>query len=247
MTTTATRPARNRRPQWLRATILQLRVYLYLYAITWLLFLVGIAVAIVLVNHFGTVDLSVAQFVRTGPLVWFVFALAIMVPSSYLTPHVANGLTRRSFTVASLLAVLVHAHAQAVTATTVMFLEGALYAAMGWQHDVEGGATPVPGLWEQGAGILLLDYALASLSGAVSGLLLGIAYYRLGGWRGTLLLPLVMVPILAVMFLSTWGNGSQAWLNGNLAGAATAVALILAGAVAFALLARNVQITRLET
>lgn len=248
MTATApARPSSPSRPCWIGTARRQLRIYLYLYAVVWAIFLVGIVAAIVIVDRLGTVDLSIVQFVRNGPLFWFVFALAIIVPTSYLTPHVANGLTRRAFTVGSLVAVATNALLHALTTAVVLFLEGAFYAAMGWEHDTAGEGEFVPGLWEQGFGVVLLDHSLGTLAGGVSGLLLGICFYRLGGLFGTLLIPLAIGPLLLVLGLSTWGTGDQAWLVDDTLGAVLAAALIVVAATAFALLVRNVRISRLET
>ncbi|GAB3811875.1 hypothetical protein GCM10028820_03850 [Tessaracoccus terricola] len=245
--TAASRPSSPSRPRWVGTARRQLRIYLYLYAVVWAILLVGIVAAIVIVDRLGTVDLSIAQFVRNGPLFWFVFALAIIVPTGYLTPHVANGLTRRSFTVGSLVAVAANALLHSVTTAVVLFLEGAFYAAMGWEHDTAGKGEFVPGLWEQGFGVVLLDYSIGTLAGGVSGLLLGICFYRFGGWRGTLMLPISLAPLLVVLGLSTWGTGDQAWLVNDTLGAVLAAALVVAAAAAFALLVRNVRISRMET
>ena len=247
MTTVATSRKTPTRPQWLGVAGRQLRIYLHLHVWLWVISLVGIATAIVVVDRVGTVDLSIAQFVRNGPLLWFLLAVATIIPTGSLTPHVANGVTRRAFTGGSLVAALANSLLQASMAVVVMALEGALYAAMGWQHDTASGSEPAPGLWEQGYGILLLDYSVGATAGTVSGLLVGLAYYRFGGLFGTLGLPLALAPVLVFLGLSSWGTASQDWLVDDFFGVAVTVGVVLAGAAAFALLLRNVRITRTET
>src|SRR5690606_38239428 len=72
------------RPQWARTVHRHLRVYVYLWLWLWAICIVGAAVAVVVTDRFGTVNVSVLQFVRNGPMVWFLFALGIIVSTTYL-------------------------------------------------------------------------------------------------------------------------------------------------------------------
>lgn len=234
------------RPQWARAAATHLQVYLYLWMVGWAVVVVAVTVAIAVIAMVnGSVPLSIAQFVRNGPLVWFLFAIAIMVTTMYLAPHVANGMTRRSFIRGSLVAATGNGLLHGVTAAVVVLVEGAVFDRLGWAHAAPEGQ---PGLWERGAGILLLDHTLTALAGTVTGLLVGIAYYRLGGWWATLALPLTLSPILVLMLTTSWRDAPFApWgLPPATAYAVTAV-LTLAAALAFALLTRRVPIARTES
>lgn len=236
-----------RRPQWARVAHRHLQVYVFLWLWFWVICAVGSVAAIAVVDRFGTVNVSIIQFVRNGPLVWFLFSLAIIVATAYLAPHVANGMTRRSFVRGALAAVGASAVLNTLTAAGLLLLEGALYDRMGWQHDTRPGPEYEAGIWEEGLGVLLLDHGLATLAGGVSGLLVGIAYYRLGGWWGTLALPLTLLPILAVMFLTSWSAPFMPWHLGEPLGNALGILLVLGAAVAFALLTRRIPIARTES
>ena len=56
-------------------------------------------------------------------------------------------------------------------------------------------------MWASGLLASWGTYSLLTLTGMVSGLLVGAGYYRFGGLRGTLLLPLGLVPVLSGQFL----------------------------------------------
>lgn len=235
------------RPQWVRAAGTHLQVYVFLWACAWVVVIVGVVLAIAVVDRVGTVTVSVAQFIRDGPLVWFLFSTAVVVVSTYLTPHVANGMTRRSFGQGALLAGVLTGTLNGVTAAVVLLLEGALYDRMGWTHGTPGDSSE-PGIWEQGAGVLLLDHTMTGLAGSVSGLLVAIAYYRLGGWLGTLALPLTILPVLFLQFTTAWREVPfMPWnLPGSVAYAVSAL-ITLTAAAAFVLLVRRVPIARTES
>ncbi len=236
------------RPQWMRAAHRHLSIYVFLWLWLWAICIVGAAVAIVVVNHFGTVNVSMVQFVRNGPLVWFLFSLGVIVVSGYLGVHVANGMTRRSFITGGLVAALAASLLHALTGAALLLLEGALYDRMGWDHDAAPGEEYVPGVWEAGVVDLLLDHTLAALAGTITGLLVGIAYYRLGGWWGTLALPLTLLPIVYTMFSTSWSEAPFVpWDLPPISAHVFGAVVIAAAAVAFALLTRTVPIKRSES
>lgn len=244
MTSLPTQPTTAHRPQWVRAARVHLRIYLIMWVWCWTLCLLGVTVAIVVANQLGGVTMSFAQFVRNGPLVWFLFSISIAVVASYITPHVANGMTRRSFARAALAAGAVSGVAHGATSAVFVLLEGVVYEQAGWPHLATEGK---PGLWSSGAGPLLLDHTLASVAGTVSGLLVAVAYYRLGGWKGTAFLPLALLPILGLMFMTSWSWDASQWRVGQPVGTVLAALLILGGGAAFAQLVRNVPISRTES
>src|SRR5690625_394856 len=237
-----------RRTQWRAIARSQLRSYVRYWAWPWALAVVLIAATIALIDAVGTVNVSIVQFVRSGVLVWFLFALGISVASGGIGPHVANGMTRRSFTLGSIVAGLAAAILHALTAAGLVLLEGRLYARMGWDHDAAPGEEYVPGVWERGVGPLLLDHTLVTVAGLAAGLLVGMTYYRFGGWWGTVALPLTLLPIIYTMFATSWSEAPFVpWDDvppgtAHVVGAAAAAAAVLA----FAALTRRVPISRSE-
>ena len=237
-----------RRPQWMRVAHRHLLVYLYLWVWAVLLAALAVTMATGIIAQVGTVNVSIVQFIRNGPLVWFLFSLGIVVATSYLAPHVANGMTRRSFVRGSLAAAGLSSLIHTVTWVAMLLAEGAVYDRMGWDHDTTPGEEYTAGVWELGVGHVLLDHLLATLSGSVTGLLVGLAYYRLGGWWGTIALPLTVLPILTVMFLTTWSDVPFVpWEGPTWPAYAISGLLVIAGAAAFTLLARRAPIARTES
>jgi hypothetical protein len=236
------------RPQWARVAHRHLTIYVFMWAWLWAICIVGIAVAILAMALTGTVSVSVVQFVRQGPLVWFLLSISIVVSTAYLGPHVANGMTRRSFVTGGLVAGVLVSLLHAVTGSVLTLLEGGLYDRNGWDHDATPGAEYTEGIWQAGVGPLFLDYSLAALAGTVGGLLVGITYYRLGGWWGTLALPLTVLPVLYTMFATSWSEATFVpWDVPPAAAVLVGVVLLVAAAAAFALLARTVPVKRSES
>lgn len=244
------RPAR-RRSQWRRAAAWSLGANLYLAAWFWAIAVVGVTVALVIIDRVATVEMSIMQFASQGAT-WFPFAVAITFVTSQIGVHVANGMTRRAFIRAHLLSVVVSAAAYTLLMSTAMAVEGAVYDRLGWPHvpgDVERA------LWQDAFAPSLLEYGLVFLAAQMSGLLVGIAYYRFGGWWGTLLLPLTVAPVVLVQIAGpvlggTWngreiseplGTGVPVSAWGFLAGALVLIAL---AALAFSRLARDVPVRR---
>ncbi|QGH70112.1 hypothetical protein [Pseudactinotalea sp. HY158] len=232
------------RPQWVRTAGLQLQVYLFIWALFWAICLVGVALAILIVDQFGTVNVSIGQFVRNGPLVWFVYVVAMLTSAALMIPHVAHGMTRRSFGRGALAAGLVNALLHTIMAAGLIVVEGALYARMGWQHDMAVGPEYTAGVWEGGIGLLVLDYGLATVAAGVSGLLVPMAYRRLGGLWGTVTLPLTMLPLITLLLTTGWSDPAAGWHVGTALGTAISVVPIVAGIAVFPALTRNVALSR---
>lgn len=233
--------------QWARASRSYFAVYAYLWTWMWAIVVPAAAIAMIVVDRVATVDTSILQFVRSGPAVWMLFSVAIIVTAAYLPVHVANGMTRRSVVRGALLAAVLGSLLFGVAMALMMLAEGAVYDAFGWAQGTVADDEGSVGVWQVGIVPMLLDYVLSCLGGAVSGLLVGIVYYRAGGWWGTLTLPLTVLPALAVTFIP---GGVQATLGALVLPAAmthvVVGVLILAAALAFALLARSMPIDRTE-
>jgi len=173
-----------------------LRIALWAVAIV----LLAVTVAVGLVDRYGSVDISIVQFARQG-FVWFPFSMAIMMSAGFLNVHVASGLTRRSLGWASIAVGLGMAGFYTVVMTAALQLERAVYGSRGWAQQITDNA-PVFADTSQ-VGWILVDVGLLFASAQLSGLLVGISYYRLGGWWGTLVLPLTVGPVLVVTPLLT--------------------------------------------
>lgn len=188
------------RPQWWRAGAWMLGMHTYLALWFWAVVLCLAVVALVVLNQAGTVGVSVLQFAAHGAL-WYPFSLMITVAAAQITSHVGNGMTRRSFAQAALLAVVLVGLLYGVLTAVGLAVEGALYDRAGWPHahvantGESGDVRAVP--WSEGVLVSAATYAVRSAGGAVAGLLVGTVYYRLGALRGTLALPLTVLPALA--------------------------------------------------
>ncbi|MFD1504218.1 hypothetical protein FE374_06070 [Georgenia yuyongxinii] len=241
---TTTSPARA---PWLRAARWLLRAQVTIVAWLWITMAVVGAVVITLLNRFAAVELSIFQFSRHGAL-WTGFALAIILVTGTLAVHVANGLTRRAFFRATVAMAVVVGVAYAVLAAVGLQIEGAVYQANGWSHS----AGLDDGSFDPGAGFVTTFPALALsfVAGQLSGLLVGMGYYRLGGWWGTLALPLTLAPIYLVGSRSL--DTGQFLLLGplNLSALVTAVvsvSVLALAALAYYLLVRDVPIRKVSS
>ncbi len=145
---------------------------------------------------------SVVQFGRQSA-VWFPFAIAVIVGSTSLPVHIAAGVTRGTFVRGALAAAVILGVVYAVVFAAALALEGALYDAAGWQHRITDNAW-----FSSDAGDLvavLVGQLLSVLVAQCSGYLVGVVYQRVGGWWGTLLLPVTAGPVLGVVaLLSEW-------------------------------------------
>lgn len=187
----------HRRPQWWRAASWMVRMQAYLGLWFWAIVLVLALAAAVVVSRVGQVEISLLQFAAHGAL-WFPFALMITVVAVQLTGHVANGMTRRSFVRAALVAAAATGLGYGLVIALGLVVEGTIYDALGWPHvhvaTTGPGGEDVVAPWSLGLPASTLVYAVRTFGGAVAGLLVGVTYYRLGGLRGTLLLPLTVLP-----------------------------------------------------
>ena len=190
-----------------------LRMNLYLAAWFWGLVVVGVTLALVVVDQVGEVSNGLLAFSRQGA-VWFPFSVFIGVTLAYLPVHVAAGLTRRSLALGSLVAAVGTALVYSVAYSALLLVERAVFGALGWQwrilDDMDGAETD--------AGTMFAGTALLLVVAYVSGLLVGMTYQRVGGWRGTLALPLTAGPILLVFTLNAQDAGpswTSEWFGGD--------------------------------
>ena len=190
----------------------------------------------VLVDQWTTVEISVVQFARQG-FIWFPFSIAIMTTTSFINVHVAAGMTRRALGRATLVTGLVMAAFYTVVMTAGLQIERAVYGARGWAQKI---VDDMP-FWSDTSqvGWILVDLGLVFTAAQLCGLLVGVVYYRAGGWWGTLTLPLTVGPVLVITPILTapvLDPLSQA------ARVPIALALLLATGAAYRVLLRRTQI-----
>src|SRR5690606_11721461 len=132
----------------------------------------------------------------------------------------------------------------ALIATAALLVEERLYGSLGWVHGDTFSGRDL-GVFHDGVLTYFVGLALIFTAGQLSGSLVGIVYYRWGGWLGTLLLPLTLAPLAAIGFLaldqdSQWTpwdiSASSAW------GEVLGTLILVASAVAFHLIARTTPI-----
>ena len=205
----------------------------YLAAWFWGMAIVVVTAAIVVITVVGEVNMSIMAFARQGA-VWFPFSVLIAITAAYLPVHVAAGLTRRSLALGSLVAALGTALVYSAAYCGLMLVERAVFGALDWQwrifDDVPLASTDIA--------TMLVSTVLLLVVADVSGLLVGISYQRLGGWWGTLALPLTAGPVVLAFAIfevdagpfstSEWFGGARPLLVASLA------TLLIAGAMAFA-------------
>lgn len=246
MTSTApsTISATPRSPQWRRATRIMLRIGLEHAAWAWALAIVVVAAILFTISRFIEPQMSAVQFTYHAAL-WYQFAMVITAFMSYAGAHVANGLTRRSFIRATLIVAGATAIAYAAVITLLLLVEERIYRQLGWYHGLSNidGEVLASGTWPYVWGALLI-FAVGNLSG----LLVAASYYRLGGWWGTVCLPLTLAPLLLVsVFAMDHEVQWTPWdLTTGVLGAASSVlaaGVIAAGVYAYYRLVRSMPIS----
>lgn len=221
--TTSTRVTRRRGP--VVHTVRRLgRVNLVLLAWFWVAVVpVVVVLSLVLARIEGELDAAVVLYMRQGAI-WFPFAQAIILVAAFLRPHVAAGMTRRTFARATLVVAVGTGVAYAVVLVALAAVERALHHAAGW-----GWRVADAGLADEAspAGLLLTELVLLCVAANVAGLLVGIVYQRVGGWWGTLALPLTAGPVLLVPALLNGFSPSPAGRDSWAAAAPGVLACLL--------------------
>lgn len=230
-------------PQWRRTLRWMLGMQALLGIWFWGVILVLEVLALLIAAQFGPVEVSMFQFATHGAL-WFPFSIMIITSAAAITTHVAQGRTRRSFIQAALLTVVVMGISYGLLMTAGLALEGLVYDALGWSQAHitsldSSSATTAP--WQEPLGTTLLTYITRTGGGAIAGLLVGVGYYRFGGWRGTGLLLVTALPALAAQE-SISGFLRDLVDSPLLVSSVLSLVLIAAGAIGYSLLTRNLPI-----
>lgn len=178
---------------------------------------------------------------------WAAFAGGVAV-GGCLPVLVAHGVTRRRVTGAGTGVVLALALGLAVAVQLGLWVERAVHRATGTPHTVDG--SRLYRTVDQ-VHLVLAEYTLMFAAFLVAGWLILTTYQRLGAWRGTLVIPLSLLPAPAALAALSAGwvgpdESSPPWagtVERPLA-AALALAAVAAGLLAVRGLTRTIPVSR---
>lgn len=190
---------------------------------------------VLLVDRISQPNISVVQFGRQAFL-WFPFSVAIMTTAGFVPVHVAAGLTRRALGRATLLVAVTMGALYALAMTALLQVERLWYDAAGWDQEIVDTLVFTD---SSQVGRILTDLVLVFTAAQLSGLLVGLAYYRGGGWWGTLTLPLTVGPVLVVSQMLTITLLDPLGLTARVG---LAVALLAVTAVVYLVLLRSTPV-----
>jgi hypothetical protein len=142
------------------------------------------------------------------PMRYFPMSIGVMLVPTLMPAYVANGVTRREFTVGAVLMIIGATLGLAAVGAIGLAVEKWAY---GWAGHVP--TYTFPHLFDGPENVVAVvgEFAILISSHMVAGWLIGYTYYRYGGWIGTFLLPLTVLPALAVEVLT-----SVSWIGGLL-------------------------------
>ncbi|WP_265522943.1 hypothetical protein [Oerskovia flava] len=123
---------------------------------------------------------------------FFLLVLGIILPLGMIALHVSAGGTRRSLTHGLWAGSLVTGVTFGLATTLVLWCGGWLFTRQGWTIEPE---RAVYGDWSQIGSVLVVESLYCTVY-FLAGMIIALAYYRTGGWLGTLLIPVALVPLL---------------------------------------------------
>jgi hypothetical protein len=169
--------------------------------------LVATAVGFV-ISRFTPVTASIWENAGQWPC-WWLFSMATALVALQLPMVVLHGVTRRAALRAITVSGVLVGAAWAAFMVVGHVAERLVYAGLGWPDTLQS-----PHLFSNGYQVLpvFLEYFVIFLAYLVSGALVGGMYYRWGPIRATVLLPLGLLPAVAVeLLLATgwYGSGLQ--------------------------------------
>lgn len=155
------------------------------------------AIGVVFQLATGRLNQSMWDYGTQSPK-YFSMAMGITLTPAYLTLLIAQGVTRRMFSVAASIYIAAAAIATAGLWVLVYQAEHLIYSSQGWSQALQN-----PHLFGDTSqrDLIFTEFFLLILSHEAAGWLLGITFYRFGFWRGVLLLPLALIPAAAAEFL----------------------------------------------
>lgn len=195
----------------------------------WAIYVAVLAVQAVVAIVDGGSDIRSAAGSFSPPWI-FLLVLGIVLLSQVSRLHVVAGGTRRTLLRGGRWAAAIIAVTFGAAAWLALLLSDVVVRALGHELQPVDGVlvTSGPGLW-----LALLVHVLASGVLFATGMLVGHAYRRFGGWLGTLALPLTLLPAgIALAAFEVAGPGGSvaadvpAWLvvlGGGIVGGVLAV------------------------
>ncbi|WP_405061801.1 hypothetical protein OG474_09170 [Kribbella sp. NBC_01505] len=179
----------------------------------------------------------IVQFLTdgTGHSIWdygtqspkyFSMAVGISIVPTYITAMVAQGVTRRMFSVAASIFLTVAALLTAVLWVVGYQIERFVYDWQGWSQTMENRHLFTS---TSQIGLIFAEFALLVVSHEATGWLLGVTFYRLGFWRGLAMVPVSLLPAAATEFLlvSQWLGGPLSELGYHRPSLAIAVPVVV--------------------
>jgi hypothetical protein len=216
-----------RRSQAYRAAAWLLTAHLYMAAWFW----GGVVVVAVLGHVFFSrpADGSSVVGLAYQAGVWFSFGMGVALSLRELEANIAAGITRRAFLRANLAVAVGMGAVYAGAMVTLQGVEALVLGAAGWEPRrvtsvLYDSMTDLPGL--------ALVYLLAFTAAGLAGLVVGMAYYRLGGVWGTIALVPAVPPLLGVLAL-LGGRDGTTWVPAVLDPTPTRVLVVLLVAAAY--------------
>jgi hypothetical protein len=217
-----------------------LRVYRLQAIWFWITMVVGIAVAATLVAVNGGADSSIWLMVAGTAAKYWLLVIGVMVVTVHLRMFVANGITRRDVSVGGAAFAVVTAAAFTLVVILGQIVEHVLLA------EADKLPAGYPALSPGGVLGELGRYFPMLLAYLVTGALISVGFYRLGGWRGMALLVPGLLPLFSAEFLLGLDDADRFGPQPLPYAAALAVCLgvIAAGVVGVRLLSRDMPIRR---
>ncbi|WP_166850957.1 hypothetical protein [Isoptericola sp. BMS4] len=169
-----------------------------------------------------------------GPARWVAFAVGVITATALLTLHVAAGGTRRAFVDGAVRAALVGGAVFGVLSVLLSLAEERVYTVL--DRPWRGPSALVDPSTPAGAVVAAAGEALVVVTYLLVGVAVLAGYRRYGAWRGTLLIPALLVPA-ALADLATRTGTLGILVRGLDAGLAVDTVLTLAGGAAAAALA----------
>lgn len=135
---------------------------------------------------------------------YFSLSMGIMLAPVFMPPLLIAGATRREFTVGAVAYCVGYALVLALMTIIGVWLESLFFQAQGVAHGIADDQNHMVSTTDQ-LPLVGLEILIVVAGHIATGWLIGAAYLRLGGWRGTYVLPLTILPMLAVDALTGTG------------------------------------------
>ncbi|WP_448631070.1 hypothetical protein [Cellulomonas soli] len=237
----AARPSRAGGPS-LRTARRLLAAHLAVGRWFWAILLTVVIVLGFVLPRYGDVDGSILANTRQAGI-WFPFSMHIVLATSYLAPHLAAGMTRRTYVRGAIASAVTVGALYALIMTVGLVVERWWYRANGWDWSltVLGVETD-----QAQVGPIFVDHALTFVMATLCGLLVGAVYQARGGWWGTLLLPLTVGPILltGLLLAGDLVPGAADAVGGTAGALAVVTLMAVLVALAFGAVARRAAVSR---